>query len=232
VETNEAGTAVESGQESVGTETETGAGPDLSGVERLLGEFRGTLDQFGSRFDAIEQRIPEPAREEPAEEQLPTPSFSDADYDEHGELTMEAQTRAIQEIARDIAQQQVQAAVNPIIEAQAREADIAYADYLEETYPDLQDEETQDRMLAATEAFAEGIGRPELANNPRMLEVVYLAQRAADAADRETPAEAAREVSVERGSGAGPAPASSSSGDDAIADRIVGRAQRRQYRIR
>jgi hypothetical protein len=220
----------ESGQEAQGAP----AGAD---IERLLGEFKGTLDGFGSRFDSLEQRIPEPtpaAADENAGgggDELPIPVFEDTDYDDQGNLSMEAQVRAIQEIATEIADQRVNAAVSPIIEERATQARVAYAEHLEETYPDLQDEATQDRMIEETRRFAEALGRPDLASEPRLLEVVYLAQRATSTADRETPAGAEREVNVERGGGAGPAPSANADDSDAIGDRIVGRARKRMYRV-
>lgn len=53
-----------------------------------------------------------------------------------------------------------------------------YADHLETRYPEFQDEAHTQRLLEATAAFAQQLGRPELAADPRLLERVLLAERA------------------------------------------------------
>lgn len=53
-----------------------------------------------------------------------------------------------------------------------------YADQIERQYPEFQDEEHTARLLDATAQFAQQLGRPELASDPRLLERVLLAERA------------------------------------------------------
>lgn len=53
-----------------------------------------------------------------------------------------------------------------------------YADHIERQYPEFQDEEHTARLLDATAQFAQQLGRPELASDPRLLERVLLAERA------------------------------------------------------
>lgn len=227
----------EQGQQGAEGAAEESAGPD---VGALLGQFGSKLDGFASRFDGLEERLNTAATSGGGEEEAGggegegdefVPQFAVEDFNESGELTVEAQTRAIQEIA----QRQVEAALAPQREqAQAQRRD-AYADALEQKYPDLQDEATQnavfDAAIQQASMLAQITGRPELAElwrEPEYLEVVYLAEQAKKRAGDEVPAGSEREVTLERGGAAGPA-AQSGQGDDG--DRIVAVAQKSRFRL-
>lgn len=53
-----------------------------------------------------------------------------------------------------------------------------YADGLEAKYEEFKDEERTKQLLASTAAFAQQLGHPELASDPRLLERVLLTERA------------------------------------------------------
>lgn len=225
------------------TGTEQGEGGEGTGgpdVASLIGGFGTKLDEFsqsiGQRLDALErpaavEEEPEEGAGEAGEEEGFVPQFAVEDFGENGELTVEAQTRAIAEIA----QRQVQQALAPIQEQRTDERRTAYADALEERYPDLADEDKQDQYLdlAAAEAsrLAQITGRPELAQlaaEPEFLEVVYLMEQSRRRAGDEIPAGSQREVTLEPGGGAGPASAAGESDDG---DRIVSLANKSKFRL-
>jgi len=211
----------------------TAAAPD---VASLLEGFGSRLENFGSqfeeRFTALEERLPageQEGEEEGGEEEF-VPQFGDEDFGDDGELTVEAQTRAVQEIA----QRAVADALAPQRAAEAAARRQAYAEAMEERWPELGEEETQDRVFEQAERearrLAEITGRPELAElwqEPEFLETVYLRGQAEQRAGSEIPAGSEREVTVEGGSVAGPA--AGSQGDDG--DAIVALANKSKFRL-
>lgn len=114
-------------------------------------------------------------------------------------------------------QQGIQQAVSPLQEQVAearREQDFAA---LVGEFPELGEEQTATQVLQMTGQLAEMSGHPELAGEPWLVRLTYMAGRAADAAQQEqgeTPAPAHLE------SGAGAAPAGGSGA--MTAEQIVG----------
>lgn len=219
--------------EPTGTPEGEGA-PDISA---LLGEFGSKLDQFGTQFGERLDRLEQPAGGEPeggsggGEPEIYVPQFNDDDFTAEGDLTAEAQARAVQEIA----QRAVTEAMAPRMAAEREERRVAYADALETKYPELGEQETQnavfDRAKQAAQQFARITGKPELAElagEPEFLEVVYLGMKAEKQSGDEVPAGSEKEVTLEGGGGAG---AASASGGDDAGDRIVQRANKSRFRL-
>lgn len=92
-------------------------------------------------------------------------------------------------------QQGVQQHVTPYIQQQR-------ANELERQYPDLADPKKAGEVVQATAQYAQKLGRPELARDPQLVELVYLAQQARSNASQETPAGGEQGVHLESGGAA------------------------------
>lgn len=221
---DQAGGAVEGA--GAGAEGTEGAPATPDALERLASSFEAFQSDVTNRFETITSRLPEQA----AEEEIPDDDlgyefeFGEEDYDDEGALTPEASMRAMQDMMRQVAAEQMR----PHLEAQAQERRISEADALEERYSKLQDETFQTEMIDETIRFCQEIGRPELAREPRMLEIVYLAHEAQQHAENEVPAGSEREVVLSR-SGAAGAGQGEDQGDDG--DRIVKLATQGKFRL-
>lgn len=223
---NEGGAAVAAG--AAGGSEAGGGAPDIAS---LIGE---RFDGLGSRFDAFEQRLTALEPEEQIEEQGAAaagaagdevfPEFSEEDFDERGDVTLEAQTREMNRLI----QQGIETALAPIAQERQQEKWDAYTDALEERYPDLADPDKAQGYIDRAVQRASDLGHPELARNPHFLEDVYLRTRAEEQSDREIPAGSQREVTIERGSGAGPA---ASSDDRSEQKSIVKAVNSQQFRL-
>ena len=210
---------------AAGGQEDGGGAPDIAS---LIGE---RFDGLGTRFDAIEQRLqafetPEGEDDDEGDGEGVDdvlPEFSEEDFNERGELTLEAQTRELQRLISA----GIDARMAPLEQQRQQEQWDAYTDALEERYPDLADPEKQSAYIDKAIERARQLGHPELARNPHFLEDVYLRTRAEEQSDREIPAGSQREVTIERGSGAGPA----ASPSDDHASRIVKAVTGSQFRL-
>lgn len=234
-------TGVQGGGESTEQSQDTGQEAQDS---RLLQEFENFRTDVTSRLqqmqDSYEVEDDEGEEEEQAADEVGTgaPQFTDDDFDDNGNLSQEAQSRALRGVMQDVFAEMIQPHVEEtrqIRNERMQEKNDAYADYLEATYPDLQDADTQNEVLeqAAVQAgyYAEAMGRPELAelaNSPQFIEQIYLAEQAkkgkgvAGAAGQQ-------DVQLETGGSAGPAPAALD--DDAMGDKIVNAGRNRRFRL-
>lgn len=80
-------------------------------------------------------------------------------------------------------QQQLDQRMQAAFSAQERQRELdAYADQIEGKYDEFKDEEATKRLLDSTAAFAQQLGHPELASDPRLLERVLIHERAQVAA--------------------------------------------------
>lgn len=214
---------------------EPAAAPAAPDFESVIGKFEAAI---APRFDALEQRLP-PAADEPTPVTDPNDPdfFSDAELDELGQPTDEAQERAfwaaVRQEAQAIAQQTVSEAVAPIT-AERREEQLGQqADELEAQYPELGQEKVQERVLELTARWAQSMGLPadqaeQLARTPKFVEVAYLAMKAQEGtAASQTPG-ATPPVPLEQGGAAGPAEATDAPD---VGDRIVQRAQQSRFRL-
>jgi hypothetical protein len=227
------------GNEAAGATAEAGAGagaetPDVAALISGLGE------QFGSRLDALSSSLDERfaafgegGEEEGGEgggEEL-APVFSESDFDERGEVTLEAVGREIQRITDERVQQGLQginAERAAERDAAMQERNDAALDALEERYPQLQDPEVQAAVVERAARVAQEIGADErTAGNAAFIQQAYLAYAAERAAEGEIPANALKEHNLERGGGAGPAAAAS----DDRAGNIVKSVTRSQFRL-
>jgi hypothetical protein len=194
------------------------ATPDIGGIlDEKLGAFQTTFEQ---RFKGLEDRIPAPAVEEPAEEEVDFDALldevlGDEDFDqETGQATRDGQIKLIRELAR----REAQAALAPEIENREQERRVAEADALEEKYPELTDEKVQDAMFGRMAELAKSLGQPGLTKEPRFLEMVYLSEKARQSGETEVPADQQGGVHLERSGGGGPVQAQTGEDDG---DRIV-----------
>lgn len=71
-------------------------------------------------------------------------------------------------------------------------------------FPDIAETETSQRVVKLAAEFAEQLGQPDLANNPKMWRIAYMVGRAAEAANSEG-AEPSSAAHLEGGAGATPA---------------------------
>lgn len=190
-------------------------GQQQEGGDRLYDAFTAFQQDMTGRFEALEQRIPEPQQPEAEEEPDEfTPAFQPQDYGDDGQLSAEAQSRALQELV----DRRVQAAVSPVLAAREDDRRAAEADALEEKYPELADEKVYQPVIQQALDFAGRLGNVELAREPALIEMLYLAGRAQASGAQEVPAGSQPGVPLERGGSAGPV--DSSERDDA-ADQIV-----------
>lgn len=197
-------------------------------MERLDG-FETKLDE---RLSPIEQALQPVDPDEylrQFDQSTEEQGLTDADYDQQGQLTPEAAqrelNRLVDERARAIADERVQAAVGPIQEQRVAERRVAEADAIQAKYPELEDEAVLKEMVELTVQAANELGKPELAMEPKFFEKVYLAERAGERAGQESPDGADRDVSLESARGASAAGGEEEEED--IGDRIVALAKQR-----
>lgn len=143
--------------------------------------------QFDPGFDPYQQQFQGPDQYQPGQ-YAPDP-YQDP---------QQAQAQAMQQLQSFIAeqvQQGVQQHVTPYIQQQR-------ANELERQYPDLADPQKAGEVVAQTAQYAQKLGRPELARDPQLVELVYLAQQARSQAAQETPADGDQGVHLESGGAA------------------------------
>lgn len=194
--------------------------------DRLMEAFEAFRSDVGSRLDRIEQARPA-AEEEPEEEQEPELNFefTDEDFNEQGQLSHEAQMREFASMMRAIAREEQQ----PLIAEREQERRVTEADALEQRYPALRDDETQNRYIEMTVQAAQALGQPELAREPRFLEMVYLQDLGRQGVQAEVPAGSSPGAALERGGGAPPAQSQSSTDEEG--DRIVAVSTKQRFRL-
>jgi hypothetical protein len=115
------------------------------------------------------QQQPYPGQQAPAAPSLPPEAAQILDQ-YIGQRVQEGMAQSQQQLDQRI-QAQLSAA------DRQRELD-AYADGLEAKYDEFKDEERTKQLLASTAAFAQQLGQPQLASDPRLLERVLLVERA------------------------------------------------------
>jgi hypothetical protein len=160
-------------------------------LEQQLQQMAQSNQTLMERFDALQQRIPEP---EPEQEWEPEPG--DDGYDE-----WQAQQWLQQQI-----DEQVQQRIAPLQQQQQVQArDAAYND-LTGRYPELQNPEVAQDIVARAADYADRFGLDK--SNPdfvSLVEMTYKAHVADQRAQQETPAGTRPEVQLESAAGAAPA---------------------------
>lgn len=220
--------------EGAGQQQETGQqAPDIG---TLMDAFSGFRDDVTSRFDGLEQRVPQPqqaAAEEGEEEDYFAPQrFKLDDFDDEGNLTPQAQQRAV----KDLVNAAVAEALKPSQQREEQARINREAGALEQKYPDFQDPVKRGPILQAAREraarMAEAMGKPELAElwrEPAFLETSFLADAGSRAAASQTPAGQQDGVVLEQGGSAGPA--GDGGQQDETAARIVGLAAKSHFRL-
>lgn len=225
------------GDEGEDESDDEGAGDDDGTPDfgALFDEFRSDITQ---RFDGLESRIPEPEAEEPEPERqqdfFDPNRFSDDDFDENGQLTREAQQRALGEMM----DQRIAEARAPEIAQRETERRSREADDLETKYPDLADPEKRAPVLRSAQEFAGFMAKAtgndlfrESWREPKFVEMVYLAAAGKQAAAGQQPAGQKKGVTLERGGSAGPGSSGGDEGGKDTAKRIVGLANKSKFRL-
>lgn len=110
------------------------------------------------------------------------PGQYEPDYGMDPQAQQAQAMQQLQSYISDQVQQGVQQAITPHIQRQK-------ADELERRYPDLADPQKAGQVVQATAQWAQRMGRPDLARDPELVELVYLAEQARTRAAQETPAE-------------------------------------------
>lgn len=227
-----------SGGSNEGGEGEGGEGgaPDLT---QLFASFRTDVL---SRFDRIEEGLEDDGELEDDDQggapQIPRifdpRNFTDDDFDADGNLTPEAENRAL----NDAIQRQVAEALAPEREAEAARRRGAAADALEQKYPIFADPEARAPVFSAAQQaaqrLAQSLGQPELRDlwrEPDFLEVVYLGIVGRQAAERETPAGGGSGVTLENGGSAAAAAGSGEGQYEGAGDRIAALATKSKFRL-
>lgn len=210
------------------TEPQTEGAPesDAPDLGRLIESFDSFRDDISSRLDGLEQGLQWEPEQEPTQPQAPQqwqPAPQDIDPNT-GQLTPDAQLAQLRAFIQQEAEGLLNERMSSQQEAQLEQQRNAYADQLEERIPALRDPRFQEEMVQATVNFAQSIGRPDLAGEPRLLEQLYWAAQAQQRGEQETPADA--QVHLETGGSA--APAQDPEADD-VGDRIVERAQKARF---
>jgi hypothetical protein len=188
------------------------AGPNDALMSRLdeMAQQIGKLTEAPAQPQQFQGGIADQFQSDPGFGQDPQyPSFAEDfgpqdDYQpgqyapEYGQDPQVQQQQAMQQLQSYIAeqvQQGVQNSVTPYIQQQK-------ANELERKYPDLATPEKAAEVVQATAQYAQRLGRPELARDPELVELVYLAQQARNSAAQETPADGDQGVHLESGGAA------------------------------
>lgn len=193
---------------------------ETSGYEQLLdqrfADLREEIPQLiGGALQQYQQQQPEEVAQG---QQDPFDDFASLFEENYGETMQQQAAQGVDPSQlRDAFQGMIQQALQPI---QERFLD-QEADALEREYPALQDPKTQREVVAEAIEFAQALGVPELARQPKFIKKVFEARMASERAAQETPAGGSDGVALETGGGAAQPPQQSTSDDD-IRQMIVG----------
>lgn len=228
MEASEAGTAVEAGEGEGGQEQGGVSLSELSGrMDAWEQRFGSQIGELGSRFDEFSSALQDEPDDEPEQPQRPGRYVQDpesgtifdritgeplsddeaARFGEPEPMSRQDLSSMIEDRAREIAREENRSLHEAEQTRQIRA--------LEEHYPELR---TDDRAkLVADEAkeFAAELGLPEAWKSPRVLEQVYLAQKARERAGQEEPADGQYDGQLES-AGAMPPSAEGTDVGDAI----------------
>lgn len=180
-----------------------------SRLDELAGqvtELRGMVPQYRPLSEQVGQQNQPPQEPDPYQQpgfQEPVDPYYDPQQD---------QQQAMQQLEQYISQQVqqgVQQQVTPWIRQQQ-------AVELETKYPDLQNPQVAGPLVEEAARFAQQLGSPELAGDPRFIEKLYLAQKAMTDAAQQTAADGDNGVHLE-GAGAAPQAQEADEGDGMLA---------------
>lgn len=196
-----------------GAPAEGTAGLDLGPLSQRFDQME---ERIGPMLERIEQGLPAPEGGEPeagAEEGDP---FAGVDLDALFGADGQPDPAAAEQVLQSM-QAATQAAVGPLAAEVAQMRADRQAEVLTTQYPELNDQATLDWVARDAAERAHSMGDPNLARNPGIIELVYLAGKAQRTAAQETPAGTEGAAALEGGGGAAPAPTSEDRGQ-AIVD--------------
>lgn len=202
MEASGAGLAGGDAGQAQGEGGEAQQGPDVG----ALAEQLGTLTQGQEELRQFLMTQPWQGQEQEAGEEPQAPEV-DLSFLDDPALTPEQMsqqlTSLIDQSAEQRAQTLLQQHINPLSEQMSEMRLEQQAERLTQEFPELAEEETAERVVSTARQYAEMMGRPELANDPAMWRLVYLAGRAADQANAEQGEQPAA-AHLEGAGGAGP----------------------------
>jgi hypothetical protein len=218
VEASEAATQQGEAPAEGGQETAPAPGQDFGPLEQRF-------DELGSRLERIEGALPQPqeAPAEPADEWEQYLQSLEQEGEPQSPEEVAADDRAAEQQLARMVQLATQNATAPLQREIAEMKRDAEAIALEQTYPDLRDTAKAQQVLDASAEYAQRMGRPDLAFEPGLIELVYKAQRADERAASERPA---GDDGVQLEAAAGAAPGEP---EDNRAERVVKAAQRNNF---
>lgn len=199
------------------------AGMDLSPV-------LSRLDEMGPRFEKLEAGLqgllgPEESEDDGDEFDFAQLFGAEDDGEPEAQQQRALDPQALQALVDARTQQAIDSAMGPVM-AQVRSIQTGLdAEQLAAKYPALARQEVAEPVVKAARELAEKVGKPELATDMGMLELIYKAQMADQYAAGEVPVGAEKGFDLERAGGAGPA-----QGDESnIAERVIAGAQKGAY---
>lgn len=133
------------------------------------------------------------------------PDYGEHEDDETDDAPLELTERDLVELIARVSQATADRAVQPFErQLSDRDADAEFQ-RLEDTYEELRDETTAERVLDFAQEVGERLGDPSLVTSPAFVELAYKAWAAENRAQQETPGGAGKEgSSLEGASGANP----------------------------
>jgi hypothetical protein len=178
-------------------------------MDDLAGQITELRSQVPQYQQPLREAVNQPAQpqEQPwDQQQQQEPDPADPYYDPQYEQQQAMQQ--LQQYIQDQVQQGVQSQITPYIRQQQ-------AIELENKYPDLQNPQVAGPLVEEATKFAQQLGKPELAGDPRFIEKIYLAQSASSQAAQQTAADGDNGVHLE-GAGAAPQAQEGDAGDDML----------------
>ncbi len=179
-----AGDAPAEGQAPAGGEQDAQQQPDL-------GQLSSTLDGIGQMLEQQRDYLAsEPWQQRPAEGEVegePQPAAPDLSFLDENQpgFTPEAAAQQLAALIDNAAQERATSAVAPLAQQLQDMQVTAESDAMIARYPQMGEDEVAEKVIDTAQKWCESIGRPELAAEPAVWEMVYLAGRAADQANAE-----------------------------------------------
>lgn len=186
------------GEQQDGT---TQAQPDFAQLSSQLDSLGQMLEQQRPLLDHVASE-PWNQTQEQQEETPAAPDFSFLDETQPG-YTPEQAAGQLQQLIDTAAETKANALVSPV-QQQVQEMQVErQTDDLIARYPQLGDPKVAQEVVDTTHQWAQSIGHPELAGDPRVMEMVYSAALAKEQAGKEG-ADASGAATLEGAGGASP----------------------------
>lgn len=164
------------------------------------------LEQLSGGFSEMQQFLqsaPWQQQDAGEEQQDDGLDLSFLDDDQAMSADPAALAQQLQETINQHSSQQVQQALQPLVQQLTEVRTRLDAADLVGEFPELGSEEQAQRVVQAAQEWATNIGQPELASNPMVWRMVYMASKAAESANNEGSDDPGA-AHLEGGSGAAP----------------------------